>query len=291
MSGPKTSNRAVTGNRLAGSKAAVEPMAVFQMDVYKNGSKKAYQCRLCKFGPIDHMACGDLGHHQGETTSGGGVVRNNCPRCGHFARRIEDFDLWDGTVPAETELLEERMGAGAKRSGMAPMSSAHITTAVEILYTFRKFTSKKMATEIAGDENYYAGNLDNPLLMCLVEGALFDNPNFKDVDAVRLINEELSRAVHVYLKIRKDGKDTVEGYGKAVASRIFGVPLRPSTDPDTSKFDFSKVDEWCAGILPSLDFSRRFKEMLHVRGGWPRLEEDMMRGKPYWQDVVAAMKT
>ena len=57
----------------------------------------AHMCGSCSFGPVAHMACGDLRAYHGQ-----GGISNACPRCGWFQHRISDWPAWDGHLPDET---------------------------------------------------------------------------------------------------------------------------------------------------------------------------------------------
>ena len=56
----------------------------------------ARQCGSCGFGPVEHMACGDLAAHHGELRAGDVRIDNACPACGWFAESIEQWPQWDG---------------------------------------------------------------------------------------------------------------------------------------------------------------------------------------------------
>jgi hypothetical protein len=63
----------------------------------------SYMCGKCSFGPVDHVACHSLASHHGERTAGGGVVRNNCPKCGWFSSQLDAWPRWDGRVWKEDD--------------------------------------------------------------------------------------------------------------------------------------------------------------------------------------------
>jgi len=63
----------------------------------------SYMCGKCSFGPVDHVACHSLASHHGERTAGGGVVRNNCPKCGWFSSQLDTWPRWDGRVWKEDD--------------------------------------------------------------------------------------------------------------------------------------------------------------------------------------------
>merc|ERR1711865_666733 len=81
---------------------------------------RAFQCAQCSFGPIDHVACGDLESHHGEDV-GGAKINNACPRCDWFSESLSDWPKWDGTVPEETH--QPRV-SGAEASNAPLMTEA-----------------------------------------------------------------------------------------------------------------------------------------------------------------------
>lgn len=58
------------------------------------------QCARCGFGPIDHQGCDNLRTHHGEVMAGG-VIQNQCLRCGWFANSLTDWPPWDGELHTE----------------------------------------------------------------------------------------------------------------------------------------------------------------------------------------------
>ncbi len=92
---------ALYGNTLFHLIAVPEQVRVVREDIIANLQRtfqgRAYMCRECGFGPVDHFACSDLLHHDGER-HGNSRVNNACPKCGWFSASIADWDEWDGTV-------------------------------------------------------------------------------------------------------------------------------------------------------------------------------------------------
>jgi len=66
----------------------------------------AKQCRRCHYGPIDTYGCNNLNTHHGDkswvrTQSGHwsqASIRNQCPTCGWWASRSQEWPAWDGTL-------------------------------------------------------------------------------------------------------------------------------------------------------------------------------------------------
>jgi hypothetical protein len=81
------------------------------------------QCGACGLGPVDHHGCNDLQAHHGEVTMAreGWRVSNACPRCGWFARRLDDWPIWELPTAAATAVREVRTWSEA--SGIIRASS------------------------------------------------------------------------------------------------------------------------------------------------------------------------
>jgi len=93
---------------------------------------RAYQCPGCQFGPIDHYACGDLEAHNGEVVGrNGAAVNNSCPNCGWFSPSIDDWEVWDGRVPASA------MPDPSASSAATSATSASLDVALRICYSAR----------------------------------------------------------------------------------------------------------------------------------------------------------
>ena len=63
-----------------------------------DGTYRAWMCRRCGFGPVDHGKCLDLRSHHGERR-GGFVTSNACPACGWFVNERDGprgWWKWDG---------------------------------------------------------------------------------------------------------------------------------------------------------------------------------------------------
>jgi len=63
-----------------------------------DGNYRAYMCKQCHFGPIEHAFCSDLRAHHNQQMGGGTRINNACPDCGWFSRRIADWPKWDGVA-------------------------------------------------------------------------------------------------------------------------------------------------------------------------------------------------
>ena len=235
---------------------------------------KAYQCKECGFGPVDHFACGLLDYHHGEEVEGGATIDNRCPMCNWFSPNIKEWPKWNGKLPARPELLQRKMGVGEKREGKTAPTSATIVTAVQTLYTIRVTMSQDMARQFTEATSYYASELVNPLMMCIAVGAFG-----AEVDAVRLVNEALAREVLGYVNM----------VNLNVQSYLFGLFEFEGSKPSMDIFD--KVEEWCDPVLQSLDFAKRLQLNIKKRGGWTELEDDMIRGEWAWVDLVEEMKS
>jgi hypothetical protein len=63
----------------------------------------AKQCGRCGFGPIEHYACADLASHHNQWVQNWvgsyNQIKNECPRCGWWARSSSDWPAWDGNLP------------------------------------------------------------------------------------------------------------------------------------------------------------------------------------------------
>jgi len=86
----------------------------------------SYMCGKCSFGPVDHVACHSLASHHGERTAGGGVVRNNCPKCGWFSSQLEAWPRWDGRVWKEED--PEKNGSKAAAGGQTAANHMPLST-------------------------------------------------------------------------------------------------------------------------------------------------------------------
>merc|ERR1711939_940705 len=49
----------------------------------------AHQCPSCKFGPVEHFACGDLSESD----------YNVCPNCRFYSPDLDGWEPWDGNLP------------------------------------------------------------------------------------------------------------------------------------------------------------------------------------------------
>lgn len=71
--------------RLLGSR---REFAALQSDGYMR------QCPSCRYGPVLNMNCGDMQAHDLSRGRGSGRTTNECPHCGFFSARWEDWDRW-----------------------------------------------------------------------------------------------------------------------------------------------------------------------------------------------------
>ena len=55
----------------AGALGSVEQEQIRNLYKKADGTYAAYQCKKCKFGPIDHYHCSDLTAHHGAQKGGG----------------------------------------------------------------------------------------------------------------------------------------------------------------------------------------------------------------------------
>ena len=72
----------------------------------------ARQCGQCGFGPVEHVACGDLQTHQGQQ-AGNARIDNRCPSCGWFSRDIREWPQWNGQLPAA---IDQELGGAAAQT-------------------------------------------------------------------------------------------------------------------------------------------------------------------------------
>ena len=83
----------------------------------------ARQCRKCEFGPVDHVACGNLAayHNREYGYVRGGTINNACPRCGWFSRDIRKWPRWNGKIPPEAADDADHHPATAMIVGVAKL--------------------------------------------------------------------------------------------------------------------------------------------------------------------------
>jgi len=55
----------------------------------------ALMCPKCKYGPVEHIFCGNLSAHHGQKV-GQGTINNSCPKCKFFANQKSEWLAWDG---------------------------------------------------------------------------------------------------------------------------------------------------------------------------------------------------
>mmetsp|Transcript_69324 Transcript_69324/g.130776 ORF Transcript_69324/g.130776 Transcript_69324/m.130776 type:complete len:693 (+) Transcript_69324:45-2123(+) len=273
---------------------------------------RAYQCASCNFGPIDHFACGDLAHHNGQRI-GNAMINNACPRCGWFSRYLDAWPKWDGTVPDEALL-------SCASSAEAPLqiTAAFAEVALRICYSARYLWDcgssgepQKLLGKLADWETLTADDgIEHTvqLLLALVTADDVPEEVFGPVPIAQLLNEVCARRA----------RNEFQRNGRAIALRRVGAflgvsfftaprPLKRLTglsleaqraaaiescrtdyriDPEA--FDFKSwvkgaVTPWANAIM----FARRLRCALSVRhGGWRQLARDMEAGPSAYADVI-----
>jgi hypothetical protein len=201
----------------------------------RNFLGKAYQCAECRFGPIDHMACGDLDAHHGEQVGRTGKIDNSCPKCGWFSFNIEDWPEWDGTVPAE--MFEDKIGGvpssslkskvkhGGDDGGSSTMipSTSSIEVMLRILYSARSVMGynccKDLVSKLSNWEESItaADGVDHPYQLALAIACLCDEDEMENVFAdpplLMLINEQCSRSARDVLNMKFSAMNKAAGGG------------------------------------------------------------------------------
>jgi hypothetical protein len=268
---------------------------------------RAYQCAACRFGPIDHFACGDLAAHNGQRV-GSAVINNSCPRCGWFSRVLSDWPKWDGTVPEEALLSCNQ--PDDKEAMQITAASAEI--ALRICYSARVIwagqEAQQMCNKLADWETLTSEDgVEHPVQLLLALAVNDDLPAdiFGPVPMAQLLNEVCARRADD--ELRRVG--TVVGrrrVGAFLSVSYFSAPqvrrdislerhseaVMESCSADYAinpdGFDFKSwvrgaLMPWAAAIL----FVRRLRAALQKReGGWCELARDMEAGPDRYADVI-----
>jgi transcription elongation factor Elf1 len=75
-----------------------------QLQVEMGG--RARMCGRCAYGPVDHKDCDDLTSHHMQDLGNGVRISNACARCDWFSSNVQDWPMWDGKLPDDTEAEE-----------------------------------------------------------------------------------------------------------------------------------------------------------------------------------------
>jgi len=282
----------------------------------------SYQCGGCGFGPVSHTNCYDLGSHHGERDARGGVVNNACPSCGWFSDALEDWEPWNGEVPAE--FLEGTQSAvkvsEAACAEPAAATEASLELALRICYSARKVWSPKVEGEMHelcqklscwGDSLTAADGVEHPIKLLLALACCDEvaEGSLATPAVLALLNEVCARHAHDEIKAATiDGRSRVRSFLSVDKSSAPAcLPLgesepayaavkescRSDYELDGAAFNFKKwvwkaLQPW----LPALRFVRRLRACLAQReGGWKKLQADMERGSTSYRDVVEFLKT
>jgi predicted RNA-binding Zn-ribbon protein involved in translation (DUF1610 family) len=281
---------------------------------------RAYQCPQCRFGPIDHYACGDLEAHNGEVVDpNGAMVNNSCPNCGWFSASIEDWQFWDGTVPASA--MPDQC-TGETQSA----TSAHLDVALRICYSARSLWGtgvggpmSELCEKMARWDTALtsADGLDHPVQMLLalaccdeLDAAALKRPpvlTFLNEICARRAREDLRMAagtdesavdelarkrVAAFLGITAATAPVTAGIGESEPSR---EAVRENCSGDTAvsteAFDFEKwVSDCLKPWVPALHFVCLLRKTLRTRGGWNRLAQDMEVCPSAFEDVITVLQ-
>lgn len=273
---------------------------------------RAYQCAMCRFGPIDHFACGDLAAHNGQRV-GSAVVDNSCPRCGWFSKFLSDWPKWDGTVPEEALLSCNQ----PDDKEVMQITAASAEIALRICYSARVIwaghEAQQMCNKLADWETLTSEDgVEHPvqLLLALAVNDSLPTEVFGPVPMAQLLNEVCARRADD--ELRRVG--TVVGrrrVGAFLGVSYFSAPQvrkdilreRQTTEAvmescradyviNPDGFDFKSwlrgaLMPWAAGIL----FVRRLRGALQKRkGGWCELARDMEAGPDRYADVIKELQ-
>mmetsp|Transcript_123085 Transcript_123085/g.359351 ORF Transcript_123085/g.359351 Transcript_123085/m.359351 type:complete len:1144 (+) Transcript_123085:57-3488(+) len=301
--------------------AAVQPPAAtpckedLEAQMRRQYLGRAFQCAECRFGPIDHFACGDLEAHHGEDV-GGATISNACPRCGWFSGSLSDWPKWDGTVP------KEALSHSVSQAAPGGMTAASVEVALRICYSARALwqpgpdgEARALCAKLANWEPLTAADgVDHPVqaLLALAVADDLPEPALGLVPILTLLNDVCARRARG--ELRQDAgtdenavlaaarKRVAAFLGVTAASAPQARPLEESEpsreavqesccadyDLDCAAFDFK---EWVRDVLqpwtPALLFVKRLRASLGTRkGGWPQLAKDMEAGPQAYADLV-----
>jgi hypothetical protein len=82
---------------------------------------RARMCGRCAYGPVDHKDCDDLTSHHMQDLGNGIRISNACARCDWFSSNVQDWPMWDGKLPDDTEAeesgVQERLQSAVMSNG------------------------------------------------------------------------------------------------------------------------------------------------------------------------------
>jgi len=282
---------------------------------------RAYQCPQCRFGPIDHYACGDLEAHNGEVVdASGAMVNNSCPNCEWFSPSIDDWQVWDGTVPASA--MPDRC-AGATQHA----TSASLDVALRICYSARSIWGpdlggpmSELCEKMARWDTALtsADGVDHPVQMLLALACCdkFDAAALKRPPVLTFLNEVCARRAREDLRMAAGSNDelVVDELARKRVAAFLGVTaasapgtaeigeselsreaVRENCSGDisvsTEAFDFENWVAECLGPwVPALHFVCLLRKTLATRGGWDRLARDMEDCPSAFEDVITVLQ-
>merc|ERR1712127_285183 len=305
--------------------AVVQPSAPRVADIEAQMRRqylgRAYQCPQCRFGPIDHYACGDLEAHNGEVVDrNGAMVNNSCPSCGWFSSSIDDWQIWDGTVPASA--MPDRCTAETHSA-----TSASLDVALRICYSARSM----WGPDVGGPMNALcekmarwdtsltaADGVDHPVQMLLALACCdtLDAAALKHPPVLTFLNEICARRAREDLRMAAgpDDEVAVDAIAHKRVAAFLGITaasapvtaeigesepsreaVRENCSGDTAvnaeAFDFETwVSECLKPWVPALNFVCLLRKTLRTRGGWNRLSRDMEVCPSAFEDVITALK-
>jgi len=281
---------------------------------------RAYQCRDCGFGPIDHFACEDLLSHHGEEVGRGARINNACPRCGWFSDDLGDWPNWDGTVPKDAigDQGRERKDA---------CSAALVQVSLRICYSARALwrpddqgSARELCNKLAlWDQPLTAADgVDHPVQLLLALAICDEVPDsaLEPPAMLALMNEACARRARDELRasvgtdadvVDREARRRVASFlGVSDASAPFAAAVDQPEPPQATvreacctdwalrgeTFDFAAwvreaVRPWVGALL----FVRRLRKHLQQReGGWPQLARDLEVGPAAYEDVVRVLQ-
>eukprot|EP00928_Gymnodinium_smaydae_P074576 TRINITY_DN57607_c0_g1_i1.p1 TRINITY_DN57607_c0_g1~~TRINITY_DN57607_c0_g1_i1.p1 ORF type:complete len:694 (-),score=58.21 TRINITY_DN57607_c0_g1_i1:284-2365(-) len=277
---------------------------------------RAYQCASCNFGPIDHFACGDLAHHNGQRV-GEARINNACPRCGWFSRYLSAWPKWDGAVPDEA-----LMSCVSSAEEPPQITAASAEAALRICYSARHLwdcgpsgEAQKLLGKLADWETLTADDgVEHivQLLLALVTADDVPEGIFGPVPMAQLLNEVCARGANNELQrngktiaLRRVGAFLGVSFFTAPRplKRLSGTPVetqrvaalescRTDYKIDPEAFDFKSwvkgaITPWANAIM----FARRLRCAISARhGGWRQLARDMEAGPSFYADVIRELQ-
>jgi len=282
---------------------------------------RAYQCPQCRFGPIDHYACGDLEAHNGEVVDqNGATVNNSCPNCEWFSPSIEDWQVWDGTVPASA-MPDRSDGCVTKNA-----TSASLDVALRICYSARSIWGSDVGgpmSELCEKMTRWdtaltsADGVDHPVQMLLALACCdeLDAAALKRPPVLTLLTDVCARRARDDLRMAAGADEAaVDEMARKRVAAFLGVtaasapgtaeigesePSREAvrencsgdTAVNTEAFDFENwVSKCLEPWVPALHFVCLLRKSLRTRGGWDRLERDMEACPSAFEDVITELQ-